>query len=479
MPGLTYTLKADATGVEKGIQTAEQAVKRFKKEAEKPAGGMSGGKSGVGMRGAGGVSLQLQDVAVQIQQGTKASTIMMQQGTQLLSVFGPAGAVAGGVLGLGLLLYNSFSGGSEEAEKLRIKVDEVSEALGKATAQGSAIDIAGALKSTSKAMDELKQKAADLQDGFFSKSDQKELEANLRAQGDLYWQSIEARQQMLMLNDEDNAIIDARLRGETEVADQLERQRKLTVEINSIKALRLDRTAEKALIDTATKRSDADKEIKEKERVAKAVTELLEGIEADEDRINKRRGDKARKLEEERAQGVVREGEKQAREIDADEERKKAAEKAIRDKFEKQLTLGQRMELARERVREANQRFKAGGKGMEKAQADLAEAQGNLQDVREEQIQRIMGGSTAAQAAVVAERREKRARARAGRILQKRQDIRDADAKARGEWAKPAEMNLQGGPQKDPVEAAVKEGNTMLGKVEQQLKDLNLRLTVA
>ena len=189
--------------------------------------------------------------------------------------------------------------------------------------------------------------------------------------------------------------------------------------------------------------------------------------------------EKKGEIEKKRIEGLKKDADEEAKQKDADAARKKAAEKAIRDKFEKQLTLGQRMELARERVREANQRFKAGGKGMEKAQADLAEAQGNLQDVREEQIQRIMGGSTAAQAAVVAERREKRARARAGRILQKRQDIRDMDAKAREEWAKPAEMNLQGGPQKDPVEAAVKEGNTMLGKVEQQLKDLNQRLTVA
>jgi len=479
MPGLTYTLRGDATGVEKATQTAEQAVKRFKKEAEKPIGGMSGGKYGSGIRGLGGASLQIQDVAVQIQQGTKASTIMMQQGTQLLSVFGPGGAIAGGVLGLGLLLYNSFSGGGEEAEKLRIKVDEVSESLGKATATGTTIDIARALKSTSKAMDELKQKAADLQDGFFSKSDQKELEANLRAQGDLYWQSIEARQQMLMLNEEDNAIIDARLRGEKDIADELERQRKLTVEINSIKALRLDRTAENALIDTAKKRSDADKEIKEKERVAKAVTELLEGIEADEDRINKRRGDKARKLEEEKAQAVIREGEKQAREIDADEERRKAAEKSQREKVEKQLTLDQRMALARERVREAQQRFRRGGKGMEKAQADLAEAQSKLQDVREEQIQRIMGGSTSAAAAQRAERREQRARARAERILDARQKIRDADAAARGEKARPAEMKLVPAAGKDPVENAVNEGNKVLNKVEQELVKLNQRLTVA
>ena len=87
-----------------------------------------------------------------------------------------------------------------------------------------------------------------------------------------------------------------------------------------------------------------------------------------------------------------------------------------------------------------------------------------------------MGGSTSAAAAQRADRREQRARARAQRILQKRQDIRDMDAKARGEWAKPAEMNLQGPQKKDPEP---EKQTKLLDQIEKELTKLNQRLTVA
>ena len=65
------------------------------------------GKRGGGGGGLSNMSFQLQDIAVQLQAGTKASTIFAQQGSQMLSAFGPAGAVAGTVAAIGGAMWTA------------------------------------------------------------------------------------------------------------------------------------------------------------------------------------------------------------------------------------------------------------------------------------------------------------------------------------------------------------------------------------
>ena len=60
-------------------------------------GGKGGARLGIGM-----AAMQMQDIAVQMQMGTSASIIAAQQGSQMLSAFGAAGAIGGG--GSALLL---------------------------------------------------------------------------------------------------------------------------------------------------------------------------------------------------------------------------------------------------------------------------------------------------------------------------------------------------------------------------------------
>ena len=594
MPGLNYTLKADATGVEKGIQTAEQAVKRFKKEAEKPIGGMSGGKSGAGVRGAGGVSLQIQDVAVQIQQGTKASTIMMQQGTQLLSVFGPAGAIAGGLLGIGILAYNTFQQYGESVKGAVIATNELGVSLEKAIASGSQSSLLSNIEAVSKATTELNKamkisgeagfiekasgilgkvpvlgKIFEVIDESFSIERQNALTKLGEQQAKSQAIHREAAERIVSLGVMEKQIADYLAKGQEEKVDllklELELKRK-TFEIENsdfgrlfpeqaakrVKQLNELNEIEKATIkksyankqekeDDERREKSKRKDIKAQEEIEDEKQRLRDKAKRDKEREEENNQDRIRsaneraeeikqsqkpigeqikdevdsieKLKEEIAKAKFlnigasdKEAELAERNLNLTELRKRAEQELSATKreaanederhlerlesskekqleyIEKQMTLEQRIALSKERVRNAQQRaqaFRNVGVNDPKAEADLAEAQGGLMEAREEQIQRIMGGSTSAAAAQRAERREQRARARAERILDKRQKIRDADAAARGEKAKPAEMNLQGGPNKDPVEAAVKEGNTMLGKVEQQLKDLNQRLTVA
>lgn len=59
---------------------------------------------------------QLQDFAVQVQGGTSAMTALSQQGSQFLGAFGPAGAVAGAILTIGILAAKLMEGASSIAE---------------------------------------------------------------------------------------------------------------------------------------------------------------------------------------------------------------------------------------------------------------------------------------------------------------------------------------------------------------------------
>ena len=49
-----------------------------------------------GRRDLGGVAMQAQDIAVQLQSGTDAARVLGQQGSQIASLFGPTGAIIGG-----------------------------------------------------------------------------------------------------------------------------------------------------------------------------------------------------------------------------------------------------------------------------------------------------------------------------------------------------------------------------------------------
>jgi hypothetical protein len=72
------------------------------------------------------VSYQLQDIAVQAQSGTAGLTILAQQGPQLLSIFGPAGAVAGAFIAFGALIAGVLLPSLMKSEE---EVDDLGEAL--------------------------------------------------------------------------------------------------------------------------------------------------------------------------------------------------------------------------------------------------------------------------------------------------------------------------------------------------------------
>lgn len=74
------------------------------------------------------LSYQMQDIAVQSQMGTDALVIFAQQGPQIASVFGPAGAVAGAVLAFGALIGGNLI---KSLFNAKASIEELEESLEK------------------------------------------------------------------------------------------------------------------------------------------------------------------------------------------------------------------------------------------------------------------------------------------------------------------------------------------------------------
>lgn len=99
-----------------------------------------GGFAGVMARNRASVqmfSYQIQDVAVQLAAGTRATTVFAQQGSQMLGALGPYGAIAGAALAISLPLAGAFfdmaSGASEAAEQIK-RLTEAQDQVRQATA---------------------------------------------------------------------------------------------------------------------------------------------------------------------------------------------------------------------------------------------------------------------------------------------------------------------------------------------------------
>jgi hypothetical protein len=79
---------------------------------------------------------QLQDVAVQAQSGTNALTILGQQGSQFLSAFGPAGAIAGAAVAIGAAAAG-FLLTAGNAEKAKVSANDAFAAMQKGASDTS------------------------------------------------------------------------------------------------------------------------------------------------------------------------------------------------------------------------------------------------------------------------------------------------------------------------------------------------------
>jgi hypothetical protein len=120
--------RATAIATVRQLREEEAASAAAKQKLAVAAGIAAGGTRNL-TSAAAGASHQLQDMAVQMQMGTKMSTIMSQQLPQLLSVFGPTGAIAAGVISVGMLVYNLVTA-ERESKAAAAAAQELADKLG-------------------------------------------------------------------------------------------------------------------------------------------------------------------------------------------------------------------------------------------------------------------------------------------------------------------------------------------------------------
>lgn len=87
-------------------ESGQRSLVNIQQAADASAGRFGNLRNVVGQAG-----FQLQDFAVQVQSGTSALTALSQQGSQFLGVFGTAGAAAGAILTVGILVTQILRGG--------------------------------------------------------------------------------------------------------------------------------------------------------------------------------------------------------------------------------------------------------------------------------------------------------------------------------------------------------------------------------
>lgn len=97
---------------------------------------------------------QIQDVAVQLAAGTRATTVFAQQGSQMLGMFGAYGALAGAALAVTLPLAGAFFGAADGAKSFKDAVSGLEEAV-------RLVDEA-TKNYTAQGLEELKQKYGEI-----------------------------------------------------------------------------------------------------------------------------------------------------------------------------------------------------------------------------------------------------------------------------------------------------------------------------
>ena len=114
---------------------AAAAIKELAEEAPKAA---SGGRNLGAVIGQAG--FQVQDFAVQVGGGTSALTAFAQQGSQLLGLFGPGGAIAGALLAVGAVAFKVFESTKDGGELSAEAAAELAAELEKAAKEAARLN---------------------------------------------------------------------------------------------------------------------------------------------------------------------------------------------------------------------------------------------------------------------------------------------------------------------------------------------------
>lgn len=111
------------------------------------------------------VGYQVQDFAVQVQSGTSALTAFSQQGSQLLGMFGPGGAIAGALLAVGAIAVKVLTDTGDSSKTAAEKAQELATALEDIREKGEALSKAD-IDFSLQAMEAATKQAEALRDRY-------------------------------------------------------------------------------------------------------------------------------------------------------------------------------------------------------------------------------------------------------------------------------------------------------------------------
>lgn len=160
----------DGRELNAGLAASERRLVQFGNAAEATGARMTRNLekrgSGAGFRGVGNAAMQIQDIAIQAQMGARASTIIAQQGSQLLSAFGPGGMILGGVVAIGAIAYETKQKSAEIFKELQKEAGEMEKTY-RRISSGSLAEMIDGMDTFKKRSEELRQGLKDSDHGSF------------------------------------------------------------------------------------------------------------------------------------------------------------------------------------------------------------------------------------------------------------------------------------------------------------------------
>lgn len=255
MSAVVVEIGADATAFQKAV---DGLPARMNAASGQMAGAMQK-VAGSGNRAMGQMAMQVQDVVVQLQMGTKWTTVMAQQGSQMLSAFGAGGAIAGGFIAIGGAAYQMATDAMEAFASAQKASAEFEDTLMSLLITSSPDQLVDQYKEFSKVIDETNRRlnggmtmmeaASDLLATLspdISAQDIVDQRGKTRADADQAIASIEAR--LVQLSEQQATLAELRAAGRKEEADEMERQLKLAQEIAKVQNLKLSAPTTQALV---------------------------------------------------------------------------------------------------------------------------------------------------------------------------------------------------------------------------------------
>lgn len=213
----------------------------------------------------GGVAMQAQDIAVQLQMGTQASIVLAQQGSQILSAFGTGGAIAGGVLAIGGAFFTMAQKSRENFDAMKADADGFADRM-KASLTGSSSEIATFFTEVRTGVSSAYSDIESLQSGWSgigarmaalfggpSVADRERQANDLAIQKANALATIQTT--LLARSADEVKIAELKAAGNAKAAEAMQRQLNLQREIQRIQGTQFDPKAKEKLIADATRKN--------------------------------------------------------------------------------------------------------------------------------------------------------------------------------------------------------------------------------